>query len=943
MKRLSIILSLFAAIVCSTGSVYGQASTEGKDFWVSSSLVCSPNSSTPVPYIAISAEKACVVTITDYRGNSVVTNHASGQVMNNIPLGAGTWTEFGNSNATVRLYDIDPSKWYPVSMNNADNVGSLADQKNMYGLHVTATENVSVYVILSSTNSMDASNILPMTALSSEYYTQDYWSKVKSGFNDAVGLTTILGTEDGTIVDITPHENTYNNVHPKGQTYQVTLNKGQTYYLVTRIAQRLSGTHICARNGKKIAVYCGVPITNIPTGIAARDCLFEQSMPIDYWGTKFIVTRSLQKNGNLVGITASKNDTEIMVDGYPIATIHAGDTYYIMMQNDGDPSTRDTCTSHRDYVVTADAIYIETSCPCAVYSYDTGNSFKGSTDEIVSSKGDPSSVWVSPVEQKIGKITFGTCYTDKTEDHFLNIVAETQYCQNTILNGISGTTKTDLTSLLQWIQVPGNPTYSYARAQIGNSSALHSVFGLENKKGFIAFIYGNGNDESYAYSAGSAAVKRGVRIDDRIFETSIIPDTIPFCMNKELAFNAKISGSEDIDGVDWDFGDGVTLSGGEEVVETNHTYTSPGWYDVSARLMGKPACSNIPSSELGTVSFSFYVNRPDTLEFTDCACESELPYDFYGQKFWRDTTNAVVADDNCGTVYKLNLTIAKEVTNDLTNQPLFGRDEYVFHGPNGDTTFTETCERYVVKYPSPVCSKCDSTVIYKIQIIHCLSIEIERYAQTECPGKTISIGYIKHKGNITGATLQIGGQEIALNYNNSIVGQTAYFTADLERITPGTYNNAKIVIVDESSECQQVVPLPPFTVEVSVLYPSNVFARKYYNVLAVLNSAYNGGYTFSGYQWYVRNTNDPTSVAHPIEGANEIIYHTDNLGMGYAYSVYLLNGGTWTMSCERVITDMCADSEPTPRAPEVRKMVKDQQLFIEVDGVMYDSMGNRVE
>ena len=111
----------------------------------------------------------------------------------------------------------------------------------------------------------------------------------------------------------------------------------------------------------------------------------------------------------------------------------------------------------------------------------------------------------------------------------------------------------------------------------------------------------------------------------------------------------------------------------------------------------------------------------------------------------------------------------------------------------------------------------------------------------------------------------------------------------------------------------------------------------------MLNSAYNGGYTFSGYQWYVRNTNDPTSVARPIEGANEIIYHTDNLGMGYAYSVYLLNGGTWTMSCERVITDMNADSEPTPHAPEVRKMVKDQQLFIDVDGVMYDSMGNRVE
>ena len=201
-------LLLVAIFACTTLSAWSQASTQGKEFWVSSSLVCSPDKATPTPYIAVSAEKACTVTIQGGVGNAI-------SIVQNVA--AGSWNEFGNNskpeqkNPQAGLINVhmDASKWYPTAMNDANNVSTLAAQKNMYGLHVTATENVSVYVILSSQHSMDASNILPMTALGSEYYTQDYWSKVKSDFNNAVGLTTILGTEDNTQIDITPNGDTF--------------------------------------------------------------------------------------------------------------------------------------------------------------------------------------------------------------------------------------------------------------------------------------------------------------------------------------------------------------------------------------------------------------------------------------------------------------------------------------------------------------------------------------------------------------------------------------------------------------------------------------------------------------------------------------------------------------------------------------------------------------
>ena len=84
-------------------------------------------------------------------------------------------------------------------------------------------------------------------------------------------------------------------------------------------------------------VFSGAPLTRVPNGRAARDCTFEQVMPTEYWGTQFIATRSLGKDGNLIGITATQRGTKIKVDGHSQAYINEGETYYIMLQNASDP------------------------------------------------------------------------------------------------------------------------------------------------------------------------------------------------------------------------------------------------------------------------------------------------------------------------------------------------------------------------------------------------------------------------------------------------------------------------------------------------------------------------------------------------------------------------------------------------------------------------------
>ena len=934
-------LLLVAFMLGTVIPAWGQASTQGKEFWVSSTLVCSPDKATPTPYIAISAEKACTVTITGGVGNAInITQQVN----------AGSWNEFGNDSKDdrgnqIKPYNTNPSqglinvqmdasKWYPTTMKDANNVSTLAGQKNMYGLHITATEPVSVYVILASKHSMDASNILPTTAIGSEYYTQDYWSKVKSDFNDAVGLTTILGTEDNTTIDITPNGDTFDG-HPSGQLYTITLNRGQTYYMVTKKGDRLAGTHIKANNGKKIAVYCGVPITNIPTGIAARDCLFEQPMPVEYWGTQFIVSRSLEKNGNFIGITAMTNGTEIKVDGYTQGYINEGETYIILLQGPSNAAARDTATSHRDLVITQDVAYIETSCPSAVYNYDSGNSFKGSSssdpDEIVNGHGDPSSVWVSPIQQKINKITFGTCYTDKTKDHFLNVVTETATCQNTKLTALYGANQLDKSNLLVWTPVTGNPKYSYARAKIGDAdSKNYSVFRLENSKGFTAMVYGNGEDESYAYSAGSAAVEQGVSVNGETFTNGYRSDS-KFCMADVVEFDAGI-GTDEITRVDWNFGDGTSEEYSTPYIE--HQYLSPGWYDVTAYLYGHQVCTNENEMFLGDVHFSFRVVQQDTLMGTaEYHC---LPVD-------------TLLDDPERRAYLLEHGENKIITPEYCYEPVY--INYVLYGENADTTITvegqdsvkvngETYSltqdiNYVI--PNPKYPKCDMNVNCHIHIIQCLNLSVtnDPNAQHICPGDPLPVTYSKSKGDIDGvARLVIPGLlNEAVYIDNANVGSASLSLPTYSIQKPGIYQ-AQLIVPDLYCDTLK------FPIDFTVYYPSDIFKLKFNNVLAVFNKDFNGGYDFEHYEWHlIRNGQDT------IIGGDQSVYHQDEPfeENDVVYVVLTDKTGFSLRSCEQEWENVQPMDDQQNNAPATYKVIRNQKMYIRIGDRIYDMYGQRVE
>ena len=198
------------------GKVYSQASTEGKEFWVALTLAAAPAEGLPAPFIAISTKEQTNITITN-------PNDPSWPGVTRAVV-ADAWSLFTTD-------DIPLKEWYPTSASSISKLANEAGKTNNYGLKITTDKDVSVFAALRMVNSFDAANILPITAIQSDYITQDYPPYIKPDDGDALAMFTILATENNTQISITPSSTTSDG-HVAGNPYTITLNAGQTYYVL---------------------------------------------------------------------------------------------------------------------------------------------------------------------------------------------------------------------------------------------------------------------------------------------------------------------------------------------------------------------------------------------------------------------------------------------------------------------------------------------------------------------------------------------------------------------------------------------------------------------------------------------------------------------------------------------------------------------------------------
>ncbi len=895
MKKHIYILALL--LLSSCWQAFAAAGTEGREFWVALTIGRGPEDA------GTSAEFYICVSSKTHSGSVTVTNPISGWTKTyQVPTGTG-WLE---------IKDIPQSEIYPFTANQKSQWATASGNKYSTGLRVTCTEDMSVFAAMRYQYAFDASNILPITALQSDYIIQEYPPYANDG--TAFSNFCVLATEDNTTVDITPYNTTYCN-KAKGTPFSVTLNKGQVYYICSKEGSEdnaqsvsLSGSTVKARDGKKIAVFNGDVCTRTPNNVSARDINYEQAVPTDYWGREFVVTRSLGKDANRFRMTAMEDGTTVNINGMQVITLNANETFEFEL---AITKNMNKTTMAPGYCFVEEASYVTTSCPVALYNYDTGNAYKskdaGVTD-FVDGYGDPSMTWVSPIEQKINEITFGVMNTDKTTYHFVNIVTETTNISTIELREVSaGRYGNNLVAATDFKPVTGASQYSYARVKLSENK--NTTYKLSGTAGFIAHVYGNGEDESYAYSVGSAAVRRGIEISDQVWQDGNASDKT-YCIGEPIHFNAQV-GSDVIDYADWDMGDGSYKKGSttQPNVDFDYTYESPGWYDIRATVYAHKDCplTTYPPED---VSIAIHVVRPDTVKRNFFICEGET-FTYGGKEYTQPQTDTVHFD--CDSVVIFNLEVGQKTDSTLS---LTAHDSCFWNG----TMYYQSGQ---YEWHGTNAVGCDSTVYLDLHILTCLELANSNEKLSFCgEDETLSLPYTYIKGDMGKMWITCQGKTIPVTEENG------NFVAEMQYFSPN-YFEATVSV--EDTICNQVIELP-YTFD--VLYPSTIVKQKWDNVLALYNASHNGGYNFTSYQWYKNG--------QPIEGATGSYYHSSEpLSSSDEYSVLLRRDGAADLfSCPIQITAQAAQNIISVR-PTL--LTSGETITIQTDldanAVLYNSIG----
>jgi hypothetical protein len=524
-------------------------STEGRDFWVTFMQADQDPNNELVLSLSISSRKNCQVTITN------------------------PFTTYSET------FDVKANEMFPVELYSGnvltDNARSVmaetgkvcyavnSEQVDTCALHVTATADISLFATNYKKATFDATNVLPTASLLDEYIIQTYTPSDHGGVDATQGSHfAIIAAEDGVVVDITPTVTTKEG-KPARETFATeTLNKGEVYYVWTGKKDGepgdLSGTHVKARDGKKIAVFQGCPHTNIPYQVKQRDHLFSQAMPIQYWGNTFALTASADRVCDAIRVLAINDGTEVHI-----------------MSTQADGSIKDDLVHTFDFTQDTKQYWefklgklgdfgkegsciLTTSCPCAVHLFIVSQQYKNSSNK----SGDPAMLWINPIEQQIDQVTFATYASSNsgTTMHHSNVVTDKPAKMLLDDNSIES----------QFKPVNGSDKYYYAQLDLGTIAASHT---LKCEGGnFIAHVYGFTNNESYGYSAGGATrILTDITIEGQDYTPGM-----SLCGDSVINFSCKIS--EAVEKIIWNFGDGSpSLEGMQNEVE--HNYANIGDYD----------------------------------------------------------------------------------------------------------------------------------------------------------------------------------------------------------------------------------------------------------------------------------------------------------------------------------------------------------------------------
>jgi IgGFc binding protein/Bacterial Ig-like domain (group 1) len=389
----------------------------------------------------------------------------------NYDEGAQQWLYVTGSTATTgtvtipgasysETFTVTPGKVTSVKLPaDSEMAPTVSDGTEEKAIVVTAAAPVVVYGLSDRIYTSAAYTALPSNVDGTSYtvlaYGNSYWNSEFS----------VVATQNDTEVTITPSvEGGELGTRPAGVPYTITLNQGQQYQLrASHSEQDLTGTTITST--APVSVFGGDQCANIPSAdYSACDFVVQQDVPDAAWGTSFLSeplkTRS---GGDYFELVADHAETEVKLNGTPIATLNAGEHYAQEVEGAAE------WTSSKPIELTQDS----------------------NSDTYDDTTGDPSMMILPPYQQFETQYTVTTPGESETAwENYVNLVVPKSEVGQVAIDGIA---------------VPAteyNPIGSseFEGVQVDLASGSHVITG--NGKPFGAFVYGFGLYNAYGYYGG---------------------------------------------------------------------------------------------------------------------------------------------------------------------------------------------------------------------------------------------------------------------------------------------------------------------------------------------------------------------------------------------------------------------------------------------------------
>jgi hypothetical protein len=441
MKPIILKLTFLLAIIMSSIGVQAQT-TQGTDFYVSFGNNNKKSITDVSLQIRIVATKATRVTYTfTQNGSQGYRDIAEGEVY------------------TLVLTEAQKGYVYqPAPLTGSSKMS----------LYIHSTEPVTVYALNQVNFSTDATNLLPVNSLGTDYYHISYVPyRVSNESNYDACI--IVATENNTTLTI---DGVVLNI-PQ-------MNKGEVYSIYPRDID-MTGSHIISNH--PIAVFSANTCAKVPSDKSSSDYLFQQMLPVSAWGKKHFVPVTIRETER-VRIVASQDNTTITTTG---GTVKTGS----LTLNKGQ-------FVELEITLAEGGCYISADKPVGVCSYLIGAYVQGS---LIQKAGDPAIAWVPSVEQFAYSADIAPFIPDgvtELTEHYAVIVVRTNSISETTMRigtgvpaGLSGGTWT----------TGANPEYSFYNLELTDATQSYT---FANPNGLLIMGYGLGSQEAYYYLAASA-------------------------------------------------------------------------------------------------------------------------------------------------------------------------------------------------------------------------------------------------------------------------------------------------------------------------------------------------------------------------------------------------------------------------------------------------------